>query len=63
MPTPDEIAARGVRSIRVGDRSHEFFSPKELREASQLAAADALDDQYGCFLPIEMKGLADLDTE
>jgi hypothetical protein len=63
MPTPAEIATRGIKSVRVGDRSHEYFSPKELRELTQLEAADALDEQYGGFVNIEMKGLSDIDTE
>lgn len=61
MPTPAEIASRGIRSVRVGDRSHEFFTPKELRESTLLAAADLLDDTYGGFIPVQLDALEDQD--
>jgi hypothetical protein len=53
--TADAIAARGVKRIQVADRSHTFFSPKELREDAQLAAADDLDEDYGGFIDLTLK--------
>ena len=48
----DEIAYRGVKRIQVGDRSHTFFSPKELREDARMAAADDLDAEYGGLMDV-----------
>lgn len=59
MPTPAEIAARGIKTVRVADRSHEYFSPKDLREYDALVAADALDDTYAGFIPVRLDSLED----
>jgi len=53
MSKADEIAARGVTRVQMGDREHEFFSPDMLDAQTKQAAADALDDEFGGFFPIE----------
>jgi hypothetical protein len=55
MSKADEIAARGVKRVQMGDREHEYFSPAMLDAQTKQSAADALDDEFGGFFNVEMK--------
>lgn len=50
----DAIALRGIKRVQVGDRSHTFLSPSEIREDAKMSAADALDDTFGGFVDVQM---------
>ena len=51
----DAIALRGIKRIQVGDRSHTFLSPKEIRDDAKSSEADALDATYGGFLNVSLE--------
>ena len=50
----DAIAARGIKRVAMGDRSHTFFSPKDLRDDAAEKAADEIDDTYAGFIDVKM---------
>ena len=51
----DAIALRGVKRIQVGDRSHTFLTPKEIRDDAKIAAADDLDATFGGFVDVSFE--------